>query len=290
MAKNRFRRKRPRFQWEGSLLGGLLERLWRLVLIVGVLAAVGWGIWWSTHFLRKSTHFEAVDLAVNGNVHLSELEIRDWLGIGGSENVLSFDADRALARLLEHPWVLQGTIKVTPPNRIEVNVTEYQPEGVLVLDKLYLIDAVGWRFAQVEPKDLVPPPEQGQPGPKRPTDLAKLPVLMGLSPQDFELSKAASEALVQEGLVLARRYQRHPLSKTHPLASVHLGVGERYELQLGSTRVVLGFDGSVARLDALARVLESLKARSVQAEYILLAEDLQRAVVKESLVLGGEAP
>ena len=82
-------------------------------------------------------------------------------------------------------------------------------------------------------------------------------------------------------LTLGRMYQQSDASTYRKLDSVHFGVSDRWELMLGATHVILGPDRFEDRLAYLADVLRTLGERKVDAEYIMLAPELNRAIVKE---------
>lgn len=183
-------------------------------------------------------------------------------GVGA--HYFHFDEAEAEATLRRHSWVQRATVRRGLPDRLWVRVEEAKPAGVLILGGLFLVNAEGLPFVEAEPRDAL-----------------ALPIVTGLSEADFRRDQATAQARVVEALALHRLFKRHPLSRARPISNVHVAPGGRFELQLGLTRVQLGrgdFEAKFHRLDAL---FESLDARKLDAEYILLSDDLGRAIVRQ---------
>ena len=68
---------------------------------------------------------------------------------------------------------------------------------------------------------------------------------------------------------------------TSKLSEIHISSTGRYEVMLDQIRVVLGSDMLRERILEVERILEHLSQKGVSAAYILLSDDLNRAIVKE---------
>ena len=117
--------------------------------------------------------------------------------------------------------------------------------------------------------------------PAEPADVGALPLITGLTRQDYERDDEGTRARLRQALALARGYAQSPLAAIRPLSDVYLAPGGRTELMLGHTRVVLGTHTHREKIELLEKIFAQLAARKVDAAYILLSEDVDRAVVKE---------
>ena len=186
------------------------------------------------------------------------------LNLSTEGNYFRFDALGARTRLLEHDWVADATVIKHLPNRLTVRIQERKPVAVVALGQLFLVDAEGKVFAYAK-------------------DLDEIPGLLitGLNKAQLRDEPNTFKRNVRMALTLGRMYQQSDASTYRKLDSVHFGVSDRWELMLGATHVILGSDRFEDRLAYLADVLRTLGERKVDAEYIMLAPELNRAIVKE---------
>ena len=71
------------------------------------------------------------------------------------------------------------------------------------------------------------------------------------------------------------------LDKQRKLSDIHISRTGRYEIMLDKIRISLGLDMLKERLIEVERILKQLDRKGVNAAYILLSDDLNRAIVKE---------
>lgn len=233
----------------------------RFVVIAGFVAGFGLAGYRAVH---QSAYFIVRDIDVEATAHLDRATIIETAGLGKVQNIFDFDADAAREALLTHPWVATARVTKVLPERIVIRLEERRASGAVVLDVPYLVDATGQPFAQAAADEM-----QG------------LPLVTGLDREDFDLDPEGACERVQTALAVARRYALSPLSKRRPLGSVHLAPAGRLELMLGRTRVALGQGQFRDKIRRLEEILDTLEQRRVDAGYILLSEDQQRAIVNE---------
>ncbi len=238
----------------------VLKALCVLSLILGLV----WGV---LNAAKESPYFKITAVRVENANRVSRADIMKAIQIKEEANYFKFDALKARQRLLEHEWVADATVKPRLPNHLTVRIQERRPVAVVALGELYLVDAEGKVFAKTK-------------------DLNVLPslVITGLHKKDLKADPETFKAKVRTALALDRLYRQNEVSSYRTLDSIHLGVSGRWELMLGATHVILGSDRFEARLSYLADVLRTLKDRKVGAEYIMLAPELNRAIVKESVL------
>lgn len=270
MAGNRF--KGQRFAGIRRFFRGVRE-LWsmfwhavgpvvRFVAIVAVLGGFAWAAW---RAVVKSPYFDIATIDVVETPHLDRDALIELAGLKEPGNIFRFDPDAARDALVAHPWVATARVEKILPRRVLIRHEERRASGAVVLDVPYLIDATGHPFTRAEAHEV-----------------AALPLVTGLTRQDFEVDPDGAYARVREALAVARRYALSPLAARRPLGSVHLAPAGRMELMLGATRVALGRGDFRDKIGRLEQVLDTLSARKVDAAYILLSEDLERAIVKET--------
>ena len=279
MAGNRFRGQRlagvKRFF---ATLADVCALIWhgarpvvRFVVIVGFIAGFALAAYRAVH---QSAYFLVRDIDVAATAHLDRATIIENAGLGTAQNIFEFDADAAREALLTHPWVATARVTKVLPQRVVIRLEERRASGAVVLDVPYLVDATGHPFAEA-----------------RTGELEGLPLVTGLTREDFDLDPEGACERVQTALAVARRYGLSPLSARRPLGSVHLAPAGRLELMLGRTRVALGQGQFRDKIRRLEDILDTLEQRRVDAGYILLSEDQQRAIVNEiprQRVLGEE--
>ncbi len=266
MARNRF--PEARLASGRALLAATAREAWRFVrpallaaVILSAVGGVGVAVWQAA---GSSAYFKVRTIEVSPTTQLTRAEVLALAGLDTAVNTFQFDTAAARAQLQAHPWIARAEVTKRLPNRVSVEIQERAPAGVLVLDELYLVDGAGAAFVAAQPAQV-----------------AAYTLVTGMDRSFYEAEPAAAQAQVREALAVARLYARHSLSDRHPLSNVHLGDGGRIELQLSRTRVVLGHENWNKKLTQLERIFEQLQARNMDAAYVLLSEDLERAIVKE---------
>lgn len=267
MARNRFKGQAPTRRVTGALgraLGLTLTALRpaiRLTLFAALIGGLSYAAWQAIH---RSPYFLVRTIDVAPTPHLDRPAIITLIGLDRPANLFDFDADAARDALLTHPWVATARVEKVLPETVIVRLEERRPSGAVVLDTPYLVDATGHPFAAVDAASI-----------------GGLPIVTGLDRQDFDADPEATYDRVRTALAITRAYAQSPLAARHPLGNVHLAPGGRTELMLGKTRVALGHGEFRDKIGRLQQILDALDARKVDAAYILLSEDLRRAIVKE---------
>lgn len=265
-------------RFKGQRLAGLKRRLsragaflrWcftgarpmvRATVILALVGALGLTAW---RAVQVSPYFVVRHVDAEATAHLDRARIIELLGLSAPTNVFRFDVDAAEDALLSHPWVATATVERVLPDRVVAQIEERAPAGAVVLDQPYLVDATGRPFVHAPA-----------------TAVAGLTLITGLDRADFEADPEGARERVRDALAVARRYGLSPLAERRPLGNVHLAPGDRLELMLGHTRVALGRGDFRDKIRRLEQILDAMAARKVDAAYILLSEDLERAIVKE---------
>jgi cell division septal protein FtsQ len=239
-------------------------RLRRLLVLAGAAALLVVTVRAAWNAARRSPYFLIRQIDVGAVAHVDGDELVRMIGLDRPTSIFAFDASAAERTLATHPWIQRVTVEKHLPDAVRIEVTPRVPAAVVAMSGLYLVDAAGQPFVHPEPEQV-----------------KDLPLITGLTRPEYEADPEGSRARLVTAMSLARLYQATPMAASRPLGSVHLAPGERYELMLGRTRVSLGRDEHRRKLMDLARVLEKLKSRNMDAAYILLDEAGQRAIVKE---------
>jgi cell division protein FtsQ len=183
-------------------------------------------------------------------------------------NIFDVDVDRVKALVESEPWVASVRVERRLPNRLSVDVTEWEPAGVLVSGATWhLIDRHGNVFKALEPTDPV-------------DSVLGLPFVTGI--EENEAKSEVSKELLVEALDLVDAYRRLGLHADYPLSEVH--VDRVMGLSLvpeNGVEIRLGRGRYQERLKRLGVVLATLEAEGRDADYILIdqEEDLSRVTV-----------
>ena len=229
-----------------------------------VLTCIGGACWGLLHAAQQSPYFQISSVRVENTQRVSREDVMHALDLGQGSNYFQFDGLAARARLLKHDWVADASVVKHLPNRLTVRIQERKPAAVVALGELFLVDDEGKVFAYAK-------------------DLENIPGLLvtGLDKTLLRDDPERFKRTVRIALVLGRMYEASDASSFRKLDSVHFGASGRWELMLGATHVILGRDRFEDRLAYLTDVLRTLGERKVDAEYIMLAPELNRAIVKE---------
>ncbi len=230
-----------------------------LVLVsLGGLGFAGW------RAVIDSPYFTVRFVEGDATAHLTRERIVELTGLDRPTSIFRFDESAATEALLAERWVATANVTRTLPDRVSVQIEERRPAGVVVIGELFLTDDRGRPFVK---------PSKGE--------AAGLPLVTGLSRAEWSADREAAAARIRAALALARSYGRLPLAALRPLSDVRLGPGGRMELMLGQTRVAMGRGDFDSKLLRLVEIDRSMRKRKMDASYVLLSDDLKRAIVME---------
>jgi cell division protein FtsQ len=162
-------------------------------------------------------------------------EIEELSGVSIGDQLLTVDPDQVARRLAAHPWIATARVRRELPSALAIEVTERRAVATALMGALYLLDDGGRPF-------------------KRATfeEADGLPVVTGVTREQYAALRPASEAVFREALTLLGSYgaDRPKLSEVHvdPRAGFSLvlldGAGE-IRLGRGAT------EEKLARLDQI---------------------------------------
>ena len=242
-------------------IGEALRYLMRGLVSIVVVAA---GAYWAPVVVSQIALLRIDTISVDGNQHLSDGEVLALLGQLVGSNILTADLEGQRDRLLTSSWVETATLRRVLPSTVEVTVVERTPIGLgRFAGHLYLVDATGTVIDEYGPRftrfrlpiidGLVPPGEQGVvAGGPRAQLAARLIAALQVR---AELSQRVSQIDVQD-----------------PYNAVVLLIDD-------PTRLHLGDEQFVVRLDEYLELAPALRARVPEIDYVDLRFD-QRVYVR----------
>jgi cell division protein FtsQ len=99
--------------------------------------------------------YAAEDVRIRGLTRKRPEAVLKAIGVKPGGSLLGFDANHARRLLLNLDWVRQATVRVLPPNRLEVDVVEREPFAVWQRDGLYfVIDREGAAMASFDARQF----------------------------------------------------------------------------------------------------------------------------------------
>jgi cell division protein FtsQ len=139
--------------------GAALDRgsgAWRVVTIVLLAGAAGYGFWISgdeglygqtkrgLEAFTIAAGFGVKRIAVEGQQHITDAELTRALGAGPGSFMLAFDTDAAKERLERVPWVKRAQVMRLLPSTLQVVIEERVPFAVWQSrGQTYVVDAEG---------------------------------------------------------------------------------------------------------------------------------------------------
>lgn len=111
------------------------------------------------HVLNVSTAaagFAVENVAVEGNIETSEIDILQQLGLDGTTSVMGLGAAEARQALLQLPWVEDAEVRKVYPNEISVQIAERKPFAIWQNgDELILIEKNGSVIAPMNERKFI---------------------------------------------------------------------------------------------------------------------------------------
>jgi cell division protein FtsQ len=206
---------------------GALRLAWSMAkLLAGVLivvAASGAVAWGAHRYAMQSPRFSVHEIRVSGAKRKSDEQIVALSGAKVGDNVFAVDTNAVEQKLLTDPWIKQVKVTRALPNTLSIELEERDSAALASIgDKLYLVTRDGEPFKELQEGD--------------PYDL---PVVTGVSDDDFVRDRERSIERVALGLEILRHWDRIGISKTYPAEEVHLAPGGEAVLTVGKSGITI---------------------------------------------------
>ena len=236
-------------------LADLLRALGRRLLVVGkmlaVLASIAGAVLAGRQVVRHviaSPRFAVRELRIAPTTHVTEDEVRSLLGVRLGDPLLAVDPDAVAAALTRHPWIASARVRRDLPATLAVDVVERRANATALVGSLYLLDEAGRPFKRATPEEA-----------------DGLPVLTGVTREQYAAMRTTSEAVFRDGLALLAAYQDGaPDRPARPkLSEVHVDPRTGFSLVLldGGGEIRLGRGDFADKLTRLDRIVASLDRR-----------------------------
>ena len=229
-------------------------RPWRLLWVTAMVSFLSTPIWlidWPVvaqlatdlrDALVEHSYFSVREIKVNGGARVGGSEIVALAGLSHGMNIWKIDPRAIEGKVQRHLWVKQVMVRREFPHRVVIEVQERVPRGVVVLGKLYYVDADGLVFKEVEEGEQV-----------------DLPFLTGLKQEELLSDNHSSRQRIQKALKVDDFLRRRSLS----LSEIHFSLGERAVLYpVGyAVPVTMGWDDWQDKLERLERVMSEWRGK-----------------------------
>lgn len=237
-----------------------LRSLGKPVAILALLGVVVYGGVLAHGFVVESPHFQVKRVHVTPTVHVTSEEVRRLAGIGPTTNIFSVSLGEVVRQVESHPWIARAVVRRRLPDAIHIQVTENVAAGAVLLkgeepekSSFYLISSEGAVFKRA-----------------RLAELEDLPLITGLTRQEYRSSREESRLKLREALAVVRHYEAR--AGRPKLGEVHVDPVEGVTLYTASqaVQIRLGRGEYLPKLRRMDRILAALAARGQSALAIRL--------------------
>jgi cell division protein FtsQ len=237
------------FAERGAKVGRSLARAGKLaakvLLLVGIAAACGWGGRLAVIHVVNSPEFQIRNIVFSPTAHLGEDQLLRLAGVEVGDKLLGIDTDQVAARIATHPWVATVRTSRQLPSSLVIEVTEKRAVAVAALSGLYLIEANGRPFkrATMEEAD-------------------GLPVLTGIERDRYAEMREVSEAAFREAMAVLAEYRSKPGRPAAGEVNIAPGVGYSLFLLDGGAEIRLGRGDLGKKLAQLDQIFDAVKTNA----------------------------
>lgn len=187
---------------------------------------------------------------------ITRAKAADLLSMGGlhtGQNLLALAPEAVEKALSAHPWISKVAVTRHFPHGVSVKIVEHEPQALVALGDVYLVNEEGTPFRQLQPDDSL-----------------NLPLITGVDREAFLANAEATVKRFREGLDVAKRYAKSEASEGSPLSEIRLE-SDGITLIVGKgEELVLGSDGLDEKLKKLMRIRTELALRGLEASRIRL--------------------
>lgn len=228
----------------GFLLKGICKAT-ILIVVVAVLAFICRVVY---GYMVDSPLLTLREVVIEGCRKISEREILSMTQLDRRPNILSVELDALRSKVETNPWIARAEIRRIFPDSISIKVTERRPAAIILLDRLYYIDAQGAIFARVpEDQDI------------------DYPILTGLHREDFKANPDQSRALLSKALTLVTVMEDGEVLSKKDISEIHMdkAFGISIYTKEGAIEIKLGLDHYEPKWKRLERVWRHLRETSL---------------------------
>ena len=220
------------------------------MVVIGAFAGVK-----LKEYLFTSPTFAVEKFTYEGQKRAKESELTGLAGVKLGDNIFQADVLGAERAMAQHPWVKRISIERKYPRELIVRVIEHEPVALAEMGRLYYVSEQGKVFKKLSPG------EEGD-----------LPVLSGLTRDEFVAHEEEYEGLFKEALEAIAVYREAGLEMKAALSEVKVDREEGLTFFVGkeALAVQLGFKEYGEKFKRLEKLLNELSRRGARAEVIRL--------------------
>jgi cell division protein FtsQ len=230
------------FEVAGRAIFAVIKVLAKLLVLIGLMAAVYFGGRWTIARVVNSPRFVLDEIQVSGQQRASREEIIATAGVAPGDRLLAIDTDKVAGKLIEHPWLGEARVTRRLPGTLTIEVVERKAAAVVTLGGgLYLIDGTGRPFKRATAAEAV-----------------DLPVITGIDRTRYVDHRPASEAAFREALTIVDAWKTNP--KRPALSEINVAPRHGFTAFLtdGGAEIRLGRHEYARKLARLDQILEAV--------------------------------
>lgn len=187
-------------------------------------------------------YFSVQEIRVRAGEKVGGSEIVAMAGMNRGMNIWKIDPAAIERKVGKHPWVKRVLVRRELPRRVVIEVEEREVKGIVVLGKLYYVDADGFVFKEVEEGEK-----------------SDFPMLTGLRREELASHVQAARQKIREALQLVEMTKGSALTLSEIRFSDQSGL-ILYPMSY-PVALVMGWGGWQAKLERLERVLAMWKGK-----------------------------
>ncbi len=193
-------------------------------------------------FFLYHPYFSVQEIQVRGGEKIGGSEIVAMAGLTHGMSIWKIDSEGIEGKVGRHPWVKHVLVRREFPHRVVIEVEERSPKAVVIMGKLYYVDAEGFVFKEVGEGER-----------------ADFPLLTGLRQAELAARAYSARQKIQEALRLADLMSRSSL----PLSEIHFNSGGGIVLYPMAYSIALhfGWGDWDEKIKRLQRILEVWNGR-----------------------------
>lgn len=195
--------------------------------------------------LLDHSYFSVQEIRVRAGEKVGGSEIVAMAGMNHGMNIWKVDPAAIERKVGKHPWVKRVLVRRELPRRVVIEVEEREAKGIVVLGRLYYVDADGFVFKEV--------------GEGEKTDF---PMLTGLQQSDLASQTHATRQKIREALKVADMMREGSLALSEIRFSAQGGL-VLYPM-VYPVALTVGWGGWQEKAQRLERVLSMWKGKEAR--------------------------
>jgi cell division septal protein FtsQ len=210
---------------------------------------------WSIYKICMGPYFHVWSINISGNKSISGQALHHISDIHYGSHSWSLDKEKAVQKIIRHPWIRTADIVWDFPSQVQITVKEEKIHALLALKNLWYINENGKAFHRAQTHDL------------------DYPIMTGIPQSWVSTHPHVVQRIIQDGLKILSEIKDFEYIQSSELSEIYFQKDLGFSIILhNGSKIIFGFYDPKDRLDRLSQMIENGLSLENPQQIVLDAE------------------